>query len=193
MTQGFWKACVIASAVWIFMPAAPALDLQLSAKTEPTPVPNVFCIRLSAVNLSSNQSVKVAADQAVIQDGSAELKPISAREIYTLLSQKQRQKKKRDQITATVISGGLATLTVGDIVDKKESNTAWLGKMSKRRNTKDTLFADRVLLPLDHSDGLIYFAGTVTTSAKLRIPSGTWPTDPAVPMTSQTIDVAVSP
>jgi hypothetical protein len=193
MSINCWKIYLSTAAALVgTQPAALSLDVQLSANAESTNVPNLFCIRLSAVNLSSNQSVQVAADKAVIQDGSAELKPLSPKHVYSLLNQSQRRRKKRDEIAATLISGGLATMTVGDIIDKKESNTAWLGKINKRRNSKDTLFAERVLLPLDHSDGLLYFTGPMPSKLQLRIPSGNWPSDPAVPMTNQTIDVAAS-
>jgi hypothetical protein len=188
-----WRTlAVIFAMAFTAQPLALAADIELSAASEPCDIPGLFCIKLSAVNLSATHPVTVAAAHAIIQSSSGDIKPLAPRAVSSQLSKQQKRKKKHDQVAATVVSGGLATLTVGDLIDKKRGQQAWLGKITSRRRTTDTLFVNRVVLPLDHSEGLLYFSGPVPSSYKLRVPTDAWPPDAAVSMTNQVIEVAAS-
>jgi len=148
---------------------------QLSAKIVQCKLPDIKCIRLSAVNLSNSQSIIVEGDKAILSSPAGNIAPFNMDEVYKLLAKKCVEIKRETQLAASVATAGLASMVVGDAIDKKRGKQEWLGDEAKHRQSDDELFGERIILPLDHTDGLLYFAGTTSGAQYLRIPTRDWP------------------
>lgn len=78
-------------------------------------------------------------------------------------------------VGTTIATAGLGTMIISDAIDKKRGKQEWLGDEAKRRKSTDTLFEDRIVLPLDHTEGLLYFQISGSKLPRLRVSTTEWP------------------
>lgn len=149
--------------------------VELTAKIDECALAGVTCIRLSAVNLSNSQSVIVQGDRARLASPSGNIEAANQRAVYKMLAKKNVEKKREAQLAASIATAGLATMIVSDAIDKRRGKQEWLGDEAKRRQSTDSLFEERIVLPLDHTEGLLYFVGFASESLRLRVVTKQWP------------------
>ncbi len=174
-------------------PAQPnAMPVEITAKIADCPLAGVTCIRLSAVNLSNAQSVIVQGNKATIDSPCGIIGAADQRAVFKMLGKKNVVKKREAQLAATIATAGLGTMIVSDAIDKARGKQDWLGDEAKRRQSTDSLFEERIVLPMDHTEGLLYFVGSVPGSPRLRIATKEWPPDEGPPVdVSQFVEVIV--
>lgn len=154
--------------------------VEITAKVVACPIAGVTCIRLSAVNLSNSQSLIVQGTKATLTSSSRSVTAESQRSVYKMLGKKNLDKKRELQLAASVATAGLGTMLVSDAIDRRRGKQEWLGDEAKRRQQSDTLFAERIVLPLDHTDGLLYFV-VASSASRLRISTKQWPPEEGPP------------
>lgn len=155
----------------------PAIDseLELSAKQVSCSVPGVVCLRLSAINRSATDVFAVRADEASLASSTGSSKALSCSEICDLIDRQEWQKKRDEQFATTIATVGLGTMIVGDVVAKKQDPNSWLGRTTEDRKHSEEMFDERLILQLDHSDGLIYFNGVAPGKNTLKVKRKLWP------------------
>lgn len=152
-------------------------DLEISAKQISCAVPGMICLRVSAINRSATQIYLVNATDAVLTNSGGSTKALPSTEICERSDKQEWQKVRDEQAAVTLVTAGLGTLVVGDIETKKQNPRAWLGRESEDRARTQEMFDERLILQLDHTDGLVYFnsgAGGINT---LRLQMRRWPDD----------------
>ncbi len=148
-------------------------DLEISAKQVSCPVPGIVCLRVSAINRSATQIYLVNATDAVLGN----MKAVPANEICELSDKQEWQRVRDEQAAVTLVTAGLGTMVVGDIETKKQNPQAWLGRGSEDRARTQEMFDERVILQLDHTDGLVYFNAGAAGINTLRLQMRRWPDD----------------
>ena len=159
----------------ITQPAATAPpDFDISAQSIACSVPGLICIRVAAANLSSAQGIILDGAQATLLGSGSDSKALTSREAYKRLQKEPQARKFREQLAVGMVTAGLGSMIAGDAIDKKRGGQEWLGRQAKRRNTDESMFEERVLLPSDHTSGLVYFAGALQPGSRLRLPIRPW-------------------
>lgn len=154
-----------------------AHELAVSAKQISCPIPGIICLRVSAINRSATQIYSINATDAVLANASERKKALPSSQICLLSDKQEWQRVRDEQAAVTIATAGLGTMVVGDIEAKKQNPQAWLGRTAEDRARTQDMFDERLILQLDHTDGLIYFNGGPSGTSTLRLQSKKWPDD----------------